>query len=86
MPPPPRHSSSKAELARLALEGGEEEQEEGITFADKIGAMMRASHFPLGEVTIEYRDLRVVRRLASGQVAVGLWVDLGLGLSRDSCA
>lgn len=52
-------SSSKADLARLALEGREDEGD--FCFADKISALMHASHFPLGEVTIEYRDLRVVR-------------------------
>lgn len=57
--PSSHRSASKAELARLALEGGEEK--EGFSFADKISALMHASHFPLGEVTIEYRDLRVVR-------------------------
>lgn len=55
----PTCSSSKAELARLALEGREDEG--AFCFADKISALMHASHFPLGEVTIEYRDLRVVR-------------------------
>ena len=59
--PARRRSADKVELATAMMEGGEEEA--GVTYADKLGALMRASGAPLYQVTIEYRDLRVVRLL-----------------------
>ena len=56
-------SKNKAELAGALLSGG---GEEGQGFPDKLAALLREVYPELPQVTVEYRNLCVVRMHAHG--------------------